>query len=1069
MSKIGPARQAGDGWYALDGREMRVDLDQVEAGRLAGGQRPQAGEGYQVLEAVQDGSMIRVRVAAFVDLPDPHLWQQKQPVTHLIIKLREGIARLGGTGLADELAAGRLAPVPARPRLVAGFTAQQRKALEACLGTGVRLVWGPPGTGKTRVLAEAINELLSAGRRVLLVSATNIAVDNALLGVVAARRFERGVLLRVGVPHHPGMLEHPQICLQPLVRERLAEVEAERQNLEKQLLGIRQEQEQLARLNEALTGFDLAAYQSVQARSARRLQIPALSRDRDQAAATRTAAETRTARLRADLSAAELRVRDLEGTRVAYQHIDVLAGDLDRERRAADSFLADSLKARAEAARLAAELRRLAAEGLLTRLRNRGARRRLRTAWEGADQAAVDAEARTDQGKALFGRRADEVANEIRRLQATTIGSPADIVAADQRLVDARGQLQSAEEEVVRADGLVGKARQALLEVEQQAPVTEDERAAAEQADRLDLPARATRRDALQDALTTRAPQSVSLHERYEKTQATFDRLRMDAEGELIRAARVVATTLARMRTSKAVMDGPYDVVLVDEAGAANLPEVLLAASRATRSAVLFGDFMQLGAILPRSVTTADRPDVQRWLTPDVFAHCGIRVPGDASRHDGCIVLDVQHRFGPDIMGLANAVAYDGVLRAGAQIKPHATDDPEIVLLDVDGLGDLGIVRSTGRHKGWWPAGALISRVLADYHQERGERTGVVTPYGDQVDATLEAVRDQELSTGAVTEVGTAHRFQGREFPIVVFDLVEDDRIARWMSAATLSRGPYERDGVRLFNVAITRAQDRLYIIGSRRRIDEAPVGSPLAQLALLLRDRRARTVPAARLVSPTDVDADEHFGLGVFGTELAEVLARHVQISAIDDEVTFHATFAEHLAEAERSIWLWAPWTRARLMSLIPLLADASDRGVVINVFVRDPGDSLQVRADSQQYLRRLRKVVRSVVAVQDMHQKIVVIDDRVVLLGSLNALSYQHSREVMLTVRGKNFARRLLAHEHADAFVGPPPRCEICKETEVGLRRQSRKGWQWYCYSPSCPQWHRRGLTNWSEQIRL
>jgi len=296
-----------------------------------------------------------------------------------------------------------------------------------------------------------------------------------------------------------------------------------------------------------------------------------------------------------------------------------------------------------------------------------------------------------------------------------------------------------------------------VLEVEQQASVTEDERAAAEQADRLDLPARATRRDALQDALTARAPQNVSLHERYEKTQATFDRLRMDAEGELIRAARVVATTLARMRTSKA----------------------------------------------------------------------------------------------------------------------------------------------------WWPAGALISRVLADYHQERGERTGIVTPYGDQVDATLEAVRDQELSTGAVTEVGTAHRFPGREFPIVVFDLVEDDRIARWMSAATLSRGPYERDGVRLFNVAITRAQDRLYIIGSRRRIDEAPVGSPLAQLALLLRDRRARTVPAARLVAPTDVDADEHFGLGVFGAELAEVLARHVQISAIDDEVTFHATFAEHLAEAERSIWL--------------------------------------------------------------------------------------------------------------------------------------------------------------------
>ena len=69
---------------------------------------------------------------------------------------------------------------------VAGFTPAQQEAYEACLGSGVRLVWGPPGTGKTRVLAEAIDALAAAGRRVLLASATNIAVDNALLGVAGS-------------------------------------------------------------------------------------------------------------------------------------------------------------------------------------------------------------------------------------------------------------------------------------------------------------------------------------------------------------------------------------------------------------------------------------------------------------------------------------------------------------------------------------------------------------------------------------------------------------------------------------------------------------------------------------------------------------------------------------------------------------------------------------------------------------------------------------------------------------------------------------------------------------------
>lgn len=45
----------------------------------------------------------------------------------------------------------------------------------------MRLVWGPPGTGKTSVLSAAITALPAADKRVLLVSATNIAVDNALL------------------------------------------------------------------------------------------------------------------------------------------------------------------------------------------------------------------------------------------------------------------------------------------------------------------------------------------------------------------------------------------------------------------------------------------------------------------------------------------------------------------------------------------------------------------------------------------------------------------------------------------------------------------------------------------------------------------------------------------------------------------------------------------------------------------------------------------------------------------------------------------------------------------------
>ena len=49
-------------------------------------------------------------------------------------------------------------------------------------------------------------------------------------------------------------------------------------------------------------------------------------------------------------------------------------------------------------------------------------------------------------------------------------------------------------------------------------------------------------------------------------------------------------------------------------------------------------------------------------------------------------------------------------------------------------------------------------------------------------------------------------------------------------------------------------------------------------------------------------------------------------------------------------------------------------------------------------------------------MHQKIVVIDEHTVLLGSLNSLSQSRSREVMLTIKGGHFARKILTHEHAE-----------------------------------------------------
>lgn len=167
--------------------------------------------------------------------------------------------------------------------------------------------------------------------------------------------------------------------------------------------------------------------------------------------------------------------------------------------------------------------------------------------------------------------------------------------------------------------------------------------------------------------------------------------------------------------------------------------------------------------------------------------------------------------------------------------------------------------------------------------------------YRDQAVATLEALRDIEGSGRLLAEVGTAHRFQGREFPIVVFDTVEGQQgKPLWMAQASrsLEASDWQRNGVRLFNVALTRVQTRLYIIGSHVRIAKAKRGTAFAQVAALLGTQGVRRLPAAALITPPST-AEAERQLGPFGAQLKDVLARHVEVTDVDDERDFFETFA--------------------------------------------------------------------------------------------------------------------------------------------------------------------------------
>jgi superfamily I DNA and/or RNA helicase len=136
----------------------------------------------------------------------------------------------------------------------------QRRAIEDSLSSQLSIIWGPPGTGKTQTIAWAIEAHLNAGRRVLLVSHANNAVDEAIEKVAGQLKptpfYTEGKLIRLGKPqpeHFEKMTRDYELVLLDKIAERLGEsltkeknvLEGEKVQLEDILVQFRNVRESL--------------------------------------------------------------------------------------------------------------------------------------------------------------------------------------------------------------------------------------------------------------------------------------------------------------------------------------------------------------------------------------------------------------------------------------------------------------------------------------------------------------------------------------------------------------------------------------------------------------------------------------------------------------------------------------------------------------------------------------------------------------------------------------------------------------------------------------------------------
>ncbi len=814
----------------------------------------------------------------------------------------------------------------------------QMLAVRRSLGSDTTYVWGPPGTGKTTTLARIVEAHYRAGRSVLLVSNTNIAVDTALERVAERLKgepeFHQGLVIRQG----------------PVVKEEL------RQRFGPQVIL----EEIVARLGESLR--------------------------REKGQLAREAAP-----LEAEERSLVAALKDLERLAHARRSLADREGALTTTRSNVTARARAAQQHRARTATLRADLERAQAMGSVRRF------------FSGLNPEHLEREIATED------RAAQASEDAARALGGDVAKHEVDIGAL-------RGEI----------DRLTAATRSYPLAPE------------------------------IQSHLTTLRTRLGQIRER----TTTLDRELAALEQEVLSRCRILATTVYRTYLGKAAFR-PFEAVVIDEASMLMPPLIYYAAGLATQTVAVAGDFRQLPPIV-----MSDEPLANEWLKRDVFEKAGI--PARLERRQPTpylVALGTQYRMREPICDVVNRLFYaDHPLRSDPSVRRDPSAFPlgasALLYVDTSPFHPWTALR-VGTFSRYNLFHALLVRNIVLHLAEVGylpdlgepnDAVGAVAPYASQA-KLIQALLEDRLGARAAGVAATVHRFQGNEKATMLLDLTDSlgARLGRFLQAVRV-----EEDGARLLNVAVSRARHHVVLLGNfeylrakargdaivRQLIDHFEEHGEALDLENLLPLAERDWVDGLHRVLPVSFDFPEG-AAGAF------------------TEGTFYPAFLKDIARARESIVILSPFaTGAGAGRWMDALRAALARGVRVRILTRPP---VEPGGGTAEEVGELVHALRDLGVVVDlrarMHEKIAILDGRILWHGSLNILSHSDTHESMLRIESPAACSQL------GRFVSTPaglrddapaldarenPECPNCGGPTVW--NDGRYGIYFKCEDPDC-----------------
>lgn len=243
-----------------------------------------------------------------------------------------------------------------------------------------------------------------------------------------------------------------------------------------------------------------------------------------------------------------------------------------------------------------------------------------------------------------------------------------------------------------------------------------------------------------------------------------------------------------------------FDIVMMDEAGQCNIANALIPISRG-KQLMLVGDPQQLKPVIVMD-SNVNQKLKKIYHIPQDYDYVENSIYTTYTKIDVInneTLLSYHYRCHPQIIGFSNQKYYHNKLK----LMSSSQEKAPLVFVDTS-------KEETSNPSYMKNVSDIEAQYICEYIKSNPDKNvGIITPFVRQKECIEKYLRDNQIEE---TAIGTVHAFQGDQKDVIIFSTA----ITNATHQATYNWLKCNRE---LINVAVSRAKDKLIMIGNKSAI----------------------------------------------------------------------------------------------------------------------------------------------------------------------------------------------------------------------------------------------------------